>query len=164
MSKHSRILLVAAAVLILGLAGCAGAGMQRSFQPDRDVDRSFERFEFRQDMNYYSSGSDSHPNALLGLNKEYTLVSGLWKKVGNARTLKEMVQGMQKKTSELLLTLHGFRIRDDAGKEIGIWYSILEAAGTVVMKGEKRVLIYTPDLDTYMRYEEDDRKGPMRLF
>jgi len=148
--------LVAAAVLILGLAGCAGAGMQRSFQPDRDVDRSFERFEFRQDMNYYSSGSDSHPNALLGLKKEYILVSGLWKNVGNARTLKEMVQGMQKKTSEYVLSLHGFQMLDNSGRPIGIWYSILSAKASLIMKEDNRVLVFTPDIDTYIRYERED--------
>ncbi len=163
MSKHLRIPSVLTAALILALTGCAGFAMQRSFDADRDVDRSFARYEFRLDMNYYSSGSDSHPNALLGLNKEYTLESDLWKKVENAATFKEMVQGMQKKTGELMLTLHGFRIRDNAGKEIGIWYSILGARAGLVMKGEKRVLIDTPAIDTYMRYEEDDRKG-WRLF
>jgi len=154
MSKHSRILLVAAAVLILGLAGCAGAGMQRSFQPDRDVDRSFERFEFRQDLNYYSSGSDSHPNALMGLGKEYILESDLWKKVDKAETLREMVQGMQKKTGELYLVLHGFQILDNGGKAVGIWYAILSARAHLVMTGAKRILVYTPDIDTYLRYEE----------
>jgi hypothetical protein len=163
MSKHLRFPSLLTAVLIFALNGCAGFAIQGSFDADRDVERSFARYEFRRDMNYYSSGSDSHPNALLGLSKEYTLESGLWKKVESAATFKEMVQGMQKKTGELMLTLHGFRIRDDAGKEIGIWYSILEARAGVVMKGEKRILIYTPAIDTYLRYEEDDRKG-WRLF
>ncbi len=158
MSRHSRVLLALTVVLILALTGCASFKMRGSFQADRDVDRSFERFEFRQDVNYYSSGSDSYPNALMGLGKEYTLESDLWKKVENAKTLRDMVQGMQKKTGEMNLALHGFRILDNEGKAIGIWYAILDARAALVMKGDKRVLVYTPDLDTYIRREGGDRR------
>ena len=115
-------------------------------------------------MNYYSSGSDAYPNALLGLKKAYTLESDLWKQVENAETLKEMVSGMQKKTREMMLTLHGFRITDNEGREVGIWYSILDAMPRFVMKGEKRILIYTPDIDTYLRYEEDNDRRRLRPF
>ncbi len=158
MSKHSRVWLALTAALILALAGCASFKMRGSFQVDQAVDRSFERFEFRQDMNYYSTGSDSYPNALMGLDKQYTLESDLWKKVESAATFKEMVQGMQKKTSEMNLVLHGFRILDNEGKAIGIWYAILEARAALVMKGDKRVLVYTPDLDLYIRREGGDRR------
>jgi len=150
--------------LLFAVGGCGGFGMQQSSGADRDVDRSFERYEFRPDMNYYSSGSDAYPNALLGLKKDYTLESDLWKKVENAETLKEMVSGMQKKTREMMLTLHGFRITDNEGREVGIWYSILDAMPRFVMKGEKRILIYTPDIDTYLRYEEDNDRRRLRPF
>jgi hypothetical protein len=158
MSKHSRVWLALTAVLILALTGCASFKMRGSLQADQAVDRSFERFEFRQDMNYYSSGSDSYPNALMGLDKQYTLESDLWKKVESAATFKEMVQGMQKKTSEMNLVLHGFRILDNEGKAIGIWYAILEARAALVMKEDKRVLVYTPDLDLYIRREGGDKR------
>ena len=154
MAKHSRTFLILAVGLALSLTGCTGFKMRGSFEADRDVARSFERFEFRQDLNYYSSGSDSHPNALMGLGKEYILESDLWKKVDKAETLKEMVQGMQKKTGELYLVLHGFQILDNGGKAVGIWYAILSARAHLVMTGAKRILVYTPDIDTYLRYEE----------
>jgi hypothetical protein len=156
MSRLLRIFVVLTLGAVLILAGCAGFKMRGSFVPDRDVTRSFERFEFRDDMNYYSSGSDSHPNALMGLKKEYTLDSDLWKKVDTAETFKDMVQGMQKKTDESTLNLHGFQILDNGGQPIGIWYAILSAKASLIMKGDKHVLVFTPDIDTYIRYERED--------
>ncbi|OPY92930.1 MAG: hypothetical protein A4E73_00629 [Syntrophaceae bacterium PtaU1.Bin231] len=154
MSRFAKIFAVSALAVLLTLTGCASFKMRGSFAPDRDVARAFERFEFRDDMNYYSSGSDAYPNALLGLKKEYTLESDLWKKVETAATLKDMVQGMQKKTGEMMLGLHGSRILDNKGNPIGIWYAILSAKGSVVMKDGKRVVVYTPDTDTYLRYDQ----------
>ncbi|HOG17420.1 MAG: hypothetical protein A4E73_03290 [Syntrophaceae bacterium PtaU1.Bin231] len=155
MPEFSRATIVAALLTVLALAGCADFRMRGSFQADREISRSFERFEFRPELNYYSSGSDAHPNAMLGLNKEYTLESDLWKQIEKAEALKEMVRGMQKKAAELHLTLHGFRVLDNEGRAIGIWYAIPEARAALVMKGEKRVLVYTPDTGTYMRYEQE---------
>jgi hypothetical protein len=44
---------------------------------------------------------------------------------------------------------------DDNGNKIGIWYSILSAKATLQMKDERTVIIYTPDIDTYLKYEDD---------
>jgi len=156
MSRFLRVLIVLTLGAVLILTGCASFKMRGAFVPDRDVARSFERFEFRDDMNYYSSGSDAHPNALMGLKKEYTLDSDLWKKVETAATFKDMVQGMQKKTGEYVLSLHGFQMLDNGGQPIGIWYSILSAKASLIMKEDNRVLVFTPDIDTYIRYERED--------
>jgi len=156
MSRFLRVLIVLTLGAVLILAGCASFKMRGAFLPDRDVAQSFERFEFRNDMNYYSSGSDAYPDALMGLKKEYTLDSGLWKKVETAATFKDMVQGMQKKTDELMVILHGFQILDNSGQPIGIWYAILSAKASLIMKEDKHVLVFTPDMDTYMRYEPED--------
>jgi len=156
MSRFLRVLIVLTLGAVLILAGCASFKMRGAFVPDRDVAQSFERFEFRNDMNYYSSGSDSYPDALMGLKKEYTLDSDLWKKVETAEAFKDMVQGMQKKTDELMLRLHGFQILDNSGQPIGIWYAILSAKASLIMKEDKHVLVFTPDMDTYMRYEPED--------
>ncbi len=156
MSRYSRLFVVSSLVLVLTLAGCAGFKMRGSFVPDRDVARSFADYEFRDDMNYYSSGSDAYPNALMGLKKEYTLESDLWKKVDKAETFKDMVQGMQRKTGGMVMPLHGFQILDNEGRPIGIWYAILSARASLVMKEGKHVVVYTPDIDTYLRYDRED--------
>jgi hypothetical protein len=55
--------------------------------------------------------------------------------------------------------LHGFAILDDKGKRIGVWYSILEATtnSSVRMKDSKTVLIDTPDINTWLQFEDGSR-------
>ncbi len=159
MSRYLRGFVVSALVLVLMLAGCASFKMRGSFVPDRDVARSFSSYELRGDMNYYASGSDAYPSALMGLKKEYTLESGLWKKVDKAETFKDMVQGMKRKTGAMVMPLHGFQILDNEGRPIGTWYSILSARMLLVMKEDKHVLVYTPDIDTYLRYDREDSEN-----
>ena len=62
---------------------------------------------------------------------------------------------MQSKASSIGQNLHGFTMFDDKGKKIGIWYSILSVQTTLIMKDEHTVIIYTPDIDTYLKYEDD---------
>ncbi|HOG16945.1 MAG TPA: hypothetical protein PLB96_06320 [Syntrophales bacterium] len=146
MRSYSRIAVATAAVvLLLALASCADFRMRGSVEEDRDVARSFWNAEYRPDINYYSSGPDAHPNALLGLDKDYTLESDLWKKVDSAAQLKAMVWGMNKNAREKYASVHGFRLLDNEGKGIGIWYSHISNRAMLTMKGDKRVLVYTPD-------------------
>jgi len=46
---------------------------------------------------------------------------------------------------------------DDKGKKIGIWYSILSVKTWLKMEDERTGIIYTPDIDTYLKYENDGR-------
>ena len=146
MVRYSRIAAAAAALLLLLLAGCADFKMRGSVEEDRDVATSFRSFEYRPDMNYYSSGPDAHPNALMGLNKDYALEPGLWKKVNSADELKTMVWGMNKNAREMYASVRGFRILDNEGKAIGVWYSHISERAMLIMKGDRKVLVYTPDI------------------
>ncbi|MDX9822249.1 MAG: hypothetical protein RBT20_09985 [Syntrophales bacterium] len=146
MIRYSRIAAAVAALLLLLLAGCADFKMRGSVEEDRDVAASFRSFEHRPDMNYYSSGPDAHPNALMGLNKDYALEPGLWKKVNSADELKAMVWGMNKNAREMYASVRGFRILDNEGKPIGIWYSHISHRAMLIMKGDRKVLVYTPDI------------------
>jgi len=53
--------------------------------------------------------------------------------------------------------LHGFAMLDDKGKQIGVWYSILEAKTSLKMKDSNTVIIVTPDIDTWLRFEDGNR-------
>ncbi len=146
MTRYSRIAVATLALLLLVLAGCADFKMRGSVEEDRDVTASFRSFEFRPDLNYYSSGPDAHPHALMGLKKDYVLDSDLWKRVNNEAELKAMVWGMNKDAREMYTNVRGFRILDNEGKAIGAWYSHVSKRATLIMTGEKRVLVYTPDV------------------
>jgi hypothetical protein len=63
--------------------------------------------------------------------------------------MKELVQNMQSKSAEQSIMLHGFVILDNKGRRIGDWFSIMGIIMTVEITGERRVIVYTPPIDTY---------------
>jgi hypothetical protein len=119
--------------------------------PNMEVTNAFETYQINTEYNYYISGSDIYPNAIIGLDKAYTLESDLWKKVEmTPKRFRELVTDMKDKagTVHLGMPLYGFVMLDDKGNQIGVWYSILEAKTFLRMKDNRRVIIYTPDINT----------------
>lgn len=144
-------------LLLLSFTGCAGShlALYGGIIPDGEVTESFEEYRIDPDFNYYISGSDMYPNAIMGLGKAYTLGSTLWKKVEmTPGQLREFVTNMQRKA----LVIHGFALVDDRGNRIGVWYSILSAATSLRMENDRTVVIPTPALNTY----EETERWPFR--
>ncbi|MGZ6220225.1 MAG: hypothetical protein ACXWMV_09540 [Syntrophales bacterium] len=133
-----------------------------SIVADGRVMEAFDKFQVNPNYDYFYSGSEVYPNAVMGLDKSYTLESDLWKKVDmTPAKLREIVTSMKDKaaTVNLMTSLHGFVILDDKGKRIGVWYSILKATAnsSVKMKDSKTVLIDTPDINTWLQFEDGSR-------
>jgi hypothetical protein len=121
--------------------------------PDSEITSDFENYKMDLDFNYYISGSDVYPNALMGLRKTVILDSDLWKKIEpSSETFRDLIQNMQKKSLSINQTQHGFAILNEKGEKIGIWYSILSAR-TSVQSLDGKVIVLTPDLNTYEKYE-----------
>jgi hypothetical protein len=147
-------------IVLISSAGCAGSIAQHygRIVPDGNATAVFEKYQINPNYNYYISGSDVYPNALIGLDKSIVLDTDLWKKVEiTPAKFRELVQDMQSKASTINQTQYGFAMFDDNSKKIGIWYSLLSVRTTLKMKDERTVIIYTPDIDTYLKYEDDGR-------
>ncbi len=161
LKSKKRVLSTMCILLILFSFGCAGLGLGNygKIVPDGNVMHAFETYQVNPGLNYYTSGSDVYPNAIMGIDKRYSLNSTLWKKVEfTPQTLKALVDNMQAKVSEINQSLHGFTILDTKGNDIGIWYSILSARTTVKIE-DHSVVIFTPDLDTYDKYEYEKEES-----
>jgi hypothetical protein len=118
--------------------------------PDAAVTKAFEVFQIDPDMNYYYSGSGVHPNAIMGLKRNYVLDSDLWKPIeAQPKIFKELIIGMQKKAFDYGTFQHGFVMKDNKGQPIGVWYSILKAATFIKMGEGNKVMVFTPELETY---------------
>lgn len=163
MQKELKLILCALCFLILlPCAGCAGTLFKNygSMVPDGRVTDAFDKYQVIPNYNYYYSGSEVYPSALIGLDKAYALDSDLWKKVDmTPAKLRELVTYMKDKSAAVNFkaTLHGFAMLDDKGKQIGVWYSILEAKTSLKMKDSNTVIIVTPDIDTWMQFEDGGR-------
>jgi len=125
-------------------------GSYGKIRPSREVTAAYECFRVDPNLIYYTSGSDTYPNAIIGIDKTWTLESDLWKKKDFiSESMKELVQNMRAKSAEQTLALHGFDIFDNRGRKIGDWFSIMGIVTTVEITGERRVIIHTPPIDTY---------------
>jgi hypothetical protein len=156
MRKISIAFLMMFAALTFACVGCAGlmAGKYGAMVPDSGAAAAFESFQLSAGLHYYVSGSDEYPNAMLGLNREYVLDSSLWKRIDpTPARFRDLVLQMQTRAGQIGYRQYGCAVLDDQGSQIGIWYSILPARTPVVMKGDRHVEVYTPDIDTYLRYE-----------
>lgn len=147
-------------ILIIFLSsGCTGSLFKNygRITPDGNVTNAFEKYQVNPNYNYYISGSDVYPHAIIGLDKALTLEPDLWKQIElTPKKLRELVQDMMSKVMALRwnLVLHGFAMFDYNGKQIGVWYSILGAITSLSMKDDHTVIIITPDIDTYLKYDD----------
>ena len=139
-------IIVIALIIVLRRAGASYG----KIRPSREATTAYECFRVDPNLNYYVSGPDTYPNAIIGIDKTWTLESDLWKRKDfSSQSMKELVKNMQAKSAEQTLTLHGFDIFDNRGRKIGDWFSIMGVIMTVEITGERRVIIHTPPVDTY---------------
>ncbi|HUH66541.1 MAG TPA: hypothetical protein VLZ07_08910 [Syntrophales bacterium] len=162
--KLKNIFRAVCIVLLLLSSDCASVPVKNygSIVADGRAMEAFDKFKVNPNYNYFYSGSEVYPNALIGLDKTYTLDSDLWKKIDMTPSkMKEIVMFMKDKAATVNLTtaLHGFAILDDKGKQIGVWYSIFQAMtnSAVRMTGDRTVQIDTPDVDTWLKLEDGGR-------
>jgi hypothetical protein len=149
---HKMLFFMLPAILMVSLTDCAGFLQQQygRMDPSQEAARQFESARTNPNYAYYSTGSDTIPSAILGLDKKRTLATTLWKSLdSSSEKLSSLVSGMQTKALQMGQTVHGFTILDEQGKPIGVWYSLLSARQPVVIHRDGAVDIYTPNADIY---------------
>lgn len=164
--KNTRIFLLAAILCTAAFfEGCAALLKNYgSLAPNDGAASAFEGYRVDPNLNYYFSGPQSYPHALLGLDKSYKLDSDLWRKIEmTPAVLKNLVSNMQQRAKDLSIFQHGFAVLDDKGNQIGIWYSPLDTRTYVKMEGERTVMIDTPPHDTYEKHEGGGRRDDKRI-
>ncbi|MCK9230690.1 MAG: hypothetical protein M0Q23_05160 [Syntrophales bacterium] len=145
MSTQTIIILFVAAVVVVVLVKGLGGGRYGRLLPAGNVAERYETFRVDPEKQYYTSGPDSCPNALMGINRSWSLEGGLWKKRDLTESaMKNLVLDMQRKALDHTTVLHGFDVLDDRGWKIGDWYSVMGLDITIRIRGEKRVSITTP--------------------
>ncbi len=147
--KNDAIKTLFLSLIAISLIGCSAiTGPYGTIFPDDGAQKSFDAFRMEPNMNYYYSGPDLYPNAVIGIKKEFVLDNDLWKPIETTpKEFKKMLVYMQEKALQNSHLLHGFAIKDHQGKAIGIWYSILSIQTMVVKMGEgNKVVVFTPEL------------------
>ena len=151
--KRIYVISFVCGLMFLCASGCAGLRMSGygHIKPNRDITQAFENYEVKPDLNYYVSGRDLYPGAIIGIDKRYTLVTKMWKKRElTTETMKALVLKMQAKAMDLdFIFLYGFNILDEEGNDIGDWYSIHRATTNVKRIEDNQFIIPPPPFDVY---------------
>jgi len=152
-----RFVITGLILLAIGCAGWPAAQQAGRFDLDEGVTGAFERYEMNPGYDYYISGSDACPNAVLGLEKGISLGETLWKPFpADPAAFKDIIDRMRLRAINLHRHQYGFVLRDGAGQAIGVWYSLISARTVIRRRSDGTFMIYTPDLDTYDLYERED--------
>ena len=116
-----RLLALAAGIIILITAyGCSGN--YGRLAANHAVKKQIENYQVLDDYNYYYSGSFANPRVVIGIQKDYQLVSDLWLPV--ALTSQQLKQWVDPFSPGVNIDFgNGSDILTPKGKKIGVWYS-----------------------------------------
>jgi hypothetical protein len=148
----STILLVVAVIAVVGilLFGRRIRAGYGSLTPNGTITQRFQRYEVKDDLIYYTSGPDDIPFALIGIQRDLSLKSSLWKQRDmTPESMKRIVANMESKVSQFEGALHGYEICDQSGQYIGEWCSV-PGIHTVIKRGkDDTVTMRPPPSDVY---------------
>jgi hypothetical protein len=127
------------------------------FSLNDETTRAFDSYSVNADFHYYISGSDTYPNAIIGLHRDYRIdPQSLWKKVEmTPEVMQKIVSSMKENSSTRQHFMYGFELLGPKGQPLGVWYSIPTARTCLQMKDEVTVRLDTPDVDTYEHLNGD---------
>jgi hypothetical protein len=145
---------------VVVLAGCAGTGNYGRLAPNDKVKNAFETYQLPSDYQYYYSGPDAYPKALIGIQNEYRLESKFWKPVDLTTTqLKKWLELGGRPRPGYNLDRNGSDILAPDGRQVGIWYAVKnwKDRATVKMIDDKTLNISPPLEDKIRRKRGVDK-------
>ena len=113
---------------------------------DREVTRIFQTYKILPEYKYYASGPENIPYAIIGVQNDYKLRPGLWKKIDlTTPLLRSWVSQMDNIYG---YPPYGSVILDHKKNHIGIWYSSKQWT-TVIIEENNEVAILVPEIPGY---------------
>jgi hypothetical protein len=135
------------AVISFFFSGCAGTKNRGSLQIDRELEKIFLSYQVMTDYNYYTSGSYDKPNAILGVHKDYQMVTDFWVSIPNVNSaqIEKWIRTIDPEDRAPGHSYFAYYILDPEGKQVGFWYSI-ENHTVIKFLEENKIDVYPPDL------------------
>lgn len=142
-------------ILIIVLVLCIGFilfFMSRSgepygkLKPSESATASLESHGEAPDLDYYYSGPESHPLAIIGVEKRFRFDSAKhWMRIGPGQdSLKQLAEAMRPGSQDLNQNLRGFEMVDQRGERIGEWYSIAGIQPVIKRTGTDSIEVWPP--------------------
>jgi len=124
------IFLLSAALLASGCAATTSKSPLGGIEESRDVTSQYRSLTINPVYNYYYSGPEVQPDVIMGIDKNYQVVSKFWHPVDLTKEKLEhwVIWGDRESDFDGFSTRYmgrytGAYIVDPAGKVIGDWYS-----------------------------------------
>jgi hypothetical protein len=135
------------AVFPFFFSGCTGTGNYGAFQRNLELSQIFLSYKVLPDYNYYTSGGYDKPNAILGVHKDYQLITDQWLSIPNADSAQvhKWISTIDPEDRGAGNSYFAYYILDPEGKQVGFWYSIQKHT-VVKFQEENKIEVYTPDL------------------
>ena len=138
--KFYRLSSVIGLGLLFLLCSCITSNYGK-LQPSPEITKIFDEDRILSDHSYYYSGLQGVPDAIVGIQSNYSLKSKRWQQVDlTSLLLRKWVDRM---TYVHTVTPRGAWILDPDGNRIGVWYSARHQATVRVEQGN-RVVIFPP--------------------
>jgi hypothetical protein len=115
-------------------------------KPSETATEHFQSGQALPELDYWFSGPESHPRALIGVEKRLRFDSAKhWMKVGpEGKSLQRLIEAMQSKALQMNGNLRGFEIVDQRGERIGEWYSAVGVHAVIKRTGIDSVEVWPP--------------------
>ena len=137
--------LLLAALLSWAIMTGACALAQVTFQRDAKVNAAFETAVVLPGYDYYYSGPEARPLAIVGIRRGLQFEPGFWKPIAlTEKELHDWLWVIRNDTRPPRDRYHGARILAPDGREIGVWFSFLDWV-VAEMAPDGRVILHTPD-------------------
>ncbi len=115
-------------------------------KPSESATASFQSHSQAPDLDYYYSGPESHPLAIIGVEKKFRFDSAkYWMRVGPGEdSLKQLIEAMHSRALQMNRNLQGFEIVDQRDERIGEWYSVVGIQPVIKRTGTDSVEVWPP--------------------
>ena len=121
------------------LGGCKTANYGR-LESNPDITRAFEAYQIIPDHSYYYRGSASRPIVIVGIHKDFELNSKLWVAVDpKSKDFRSVIDRVSAQGMGGTTRPWGFKIFDQSGRALGVWYSASRAAAIEVNENNQIV-------------------------
>jgi hypothetical protein len=148
MNRALQKLLLVITIILLFVSGCASSANYGTFRRDRELDNMFLSYKVLPDYNYYASGGYDKPNAILGVHKDYLMVTDVsWRSVPNVSSaqIEKWIRTIDPDDRGPGHDYFAYYILDPEGKQVGFWYSIQKHT-VVKFLEENKIEVYPPEL------------------
>ena len=138
--KFRGVLVLVALMVMIGCAGPYG-----KLIPSQEINAVFKSYRPLADHRYFITGPEGRPDAIMGIQRDYTLETSLWIEFDPSDgTLKKWVDAINfYQLGQAGSRPYGYEILGPDGNRIGIYYSIWDWT-TVIVDTDNRIEIYPP--------------------